>query len=111
MTQLAARQLVPQGSGAEPVQLPPSCTIHEMAQLHDLLATRLLATEPVEVDACHVERCDAAALQLFVAFTRGRAKMGWSTTWTGCDGSFARAVSGVALETVIAFVRRGDGCE
>lgn len=83
-------------SEARVVILPSSCTLRDTAELK----TALLHADddtPLTLDAAGVERVDTAALQVFAAFTRARARRGAGVEWRGANDTFMQAAQLLGL--------------
>jgi ABC-type transporter Mla MlaB component len=71
--------------------LGTDCTLREAPALQAQLIATVSRTDTVTVDGGAVERIDAAALQLLVAFARRETAAGRRLAWTAASGELLGA--------------------
>jgi phospholipid transport system transporter-binding protein len=100
----AAREITPAR-----LCLGADCTLREAASLKSLLLSTVSSTDHVIVEGGAVERIDAAALQLLVAFARREADAGRRLVWDSASHELLVAGERLGVLEVLSLPARQEG--
>lgn len=86
---------------AATVVLPAQCLMRDAVDLKSQLQPQLDAEDTVQIDVSKVERIDAAAMQVLLAFVRDRNQRARQVEWRGMNDVIAEAASMLGLQPVL----------
>lgn len=83
------------------VVLPAQCLMRDVVDLKKQLVAKLDMTDAVKIDVKQLERIDAAALQLLLAFVSDRSRQQRAVEWLGINEVMMEATSMLGLESLL----------
>lgn len=92
---------------ADAVVLPAQCLLRDAVDLRQQLLPRVDAPEAVRIDVSHVERIDAATMQVLLAFVRDRAQQHHDVEWLGMNAAMLDAAAALGLASLLKLPAMG----
>ena len=83
------------------VVLPAQCLMRDAVELKSQLLSRLDTADAVQIDVAKLERIDAAAMQVLVAFVIDRADQEHNVEWCGVNAVLREAAKVLGLESAL----------
>jgi len=74
--------------------------IRDTRTLHEQLGKILTQSEDILLDGSHIERLDAAAMQVLIAFSRAAQNQGRTITWYSPSTALLQAAQVMGIESM-----------